>query len=251
MLLRNGINGNIIPITFLGGGFMPGNHDTAWPGIFVGGVRDVAAVPFGRTHPLAIVMPKKAGGMSTGYGVSGSGGIEANGYNARRGSASMTGSGGLEAFGALIVSMSATMEGSGTISEADIKGFLQLAATMEGSGGLEAAISALGAMAADMTGSGGLEAEIGGIGSMSATMEAGGELLTTANVGDAVLDALNGVEDDYTLRQALRIILAALGGKVSISGSTVTFRDVNDTTDRIVATTDENGQRTAVTLDAD
>jgi len=32
-----------------------------------------------------------------------------------------------------------------------------------------------------------------------------------------------------------------------VSGDTVTIRDVNDTTDRIVATTDVAGQRTAIT----
>jgi hypothetical protein len=59
------------------------------------------------------------------------------------------------------------------------------------------------------------------------------------------------VETGLTVRETLRIAISALGGKVAISGNTVTFRDVNDTVDRITATTDSNGQRTAVTLDAD
>lgn len=63
----------------------------------------------------------------------------------------------------------------------------------------------------------------------------------------AILDASNGVETGVTLRQALRLILAASAGKLSISGNTVTIRNVIDTADRIVATTDDNGQRTAVT----
>lgn len=57
------------------------------------------------------------------------------------------------------------------------------------------------------------------------------------------------VETGVTLREALRIVLSANGGKVAISGDTVTIRDVNDTVDRIVATTDSNGQRTVITLD--
>jgi hypothetical protein len=59
------------------------------------------------------------------------------------------------------------------------------------------------------------------------------------------------VETGLTVRETLRIAISALGGKVAISGNTVTFRDVNDTVDRITATTDSNGQRTAITLDAD
>lgn len=65
----------------------------------------------------------------------------------------------------------------------------------------------------------------------------------------ALLDLTNGIETSFTLRQAMRLILAALAGKLSISGNTVTIRDVNDTKDRIVATTDDDGQRTAITKD--
>ena len=67
---------------------------------------------------------------------------------------------------------------------------------------------------------------------------------------DALLDHAAGVETGRTLRQALRIILAALAGKASIVGSTITFRDTNDSVNRIVALTDEDGQRLTVTLDA-
>jgi len=66
----------------------------------------------------------------------------------------------------------------------------------------------------------------------------------------SLLDAANGVETGYTLRQALRIMLSALGGKVSgASGTTVTFRNVTDAKARITATVDASGNRTAVTLD--
>lgn len=69
---------------------------------------------------------------------------------------------------------------------------------------------------------------------------------------DNLLDWANGIETDVTLRQGLRLILAALAGKVSgAATTTMTFRDVNDTTDRIVATVDADGNRSAVTLDGD
>jgi len=54
-----------------------------------------------------------------------------------------------------------------------------------------------------------------------------------------------------TLRQALRILLAASAGKSSGGGtSTVNFRDLADSKNRISATVDSNGNRTSVTLDA-
>lgn len=69
-------------------------------------------------------------------------------------------------------------------------------------------------------------------------------------IADALLDRTAGVETNRTVRQSLRLILAALTGKVSGAGSaTVRFRDTNDSKDRITASVDADGNRTAVTLD--
>ena len=78
-------------------------------------------------------------------------------------------------------------------------------------------------------------------------------LIDAANeIADALLDRANGVETSCTPRQALRLILSALAGKLSGAGTTeITIRDVGDTTDRIVATVDASGNRTAITLDPD
>lgn len=83
-----------------------------------------------------------------------------------------------------------------------------------------------------------------------ASVSADIDALPTANENaDALLDRTSGIETSFTLRQALRLILAMAAGKVSISGATVTIRDVNDSKNRIVATTDADGQRTDVTKD--
>lgn len=76
--------------------------------------------------------------------------------------------------------------------------------------------------------------------------------IPTANQNaDALLDRSAGVETNFTLRQTLRLMASVLLGKVS-GGATVTniFRDLNDTKDRVTATVDEDGNRTAVTKDA-
>jgi len=68
-------------------------------------------------------------------------------------------------------------------------------------------------------------------------------------IADALLDRTNGIETSYTLRQALRIVLAAAGGKASgLNTTEAKYRDVGDTVDRITATVDADGNRTAVTL---
>jgi len=69
------------------------------------------------------------------------------------------------------------------------------------------------------------------------------------NIALALLTFVNGIEPGFTPQEALRIILAVLAGKLAIVGNTVTIRDVNDTVDRVVATTDTNGQRTGVAYD--
>lgn len=67
---------------------------------------------------------------------------------------------------------------------------------------------------------------------------------------DAVWDEV--VDGATTGRESMRLQNAVLGGKASGMGSVlVTFRDLADTKDRVVATVDadESGNRTAVTLD--
>lgn len=75
---------------------------------------------------------------------------------------------------------------------------------------------------------------------------AGAEWKDTGQVvyttGNYLLDALN--ED-----VAQRIVLAAAAGKSALSANTRTYRDQADSKNRISATTDSSGQRTAVTVD--
>lgn len=67
---------------------------------------------------------------------------------------------------------------------------------------------------------------------------------------DALLDRANAIETGITLRQAERVILSATAGKSDgFPGNPVHYRDTSDTKDRITATTDADGNRTAVTLD--
>lgn len=71
------------------------------------------------------------------------------------------------------------------------------------------------------------------------------------STADALLDRSNAIETGSTPRGALRLMLAALAGKLSgAAGTTVTFRNaVADSKNRIVATVDVNGNRTAVSTD--
>lgn len=63
-------------------------------------------------------------------------------------------------------------------------------------------------------------------------------------------DLIPNTVDGKTLTEALVIILSALAGKASGLGTTTAvFRSIDDTVDRITATVDADGNRSAVTLD--
>lgn len=73
-----------------------------------------------------------------------------------------------------------------------------------------------------------------------------GYALSAAGV-DAILDEV--VEGSTTFRQMLRLFLSVLAGKSSGGGTvTLTFRDLADSKNRITATVDANGNRTAMVL---
>ena len=68
---------------------------------------------------------------------------------------------------------------------------------------------------------------------------------------DTILDVANGVETGLTLRQAIKLITAAVAGKLSGAATTsVVIRNaVADNKDRITATVDTSGNRSAIIYD--
>jgi hypothetical protein len=74
------------------------------------------------------------------------------------------------------------------------------------------------------------------------------DTLTLAAIADAVHDEV--VDGSLTSRQAQKLLIGVLAGKSNGGGSaTVHFRDSADAKNRVTATVDANGNRTAVTLD--
>lgn len=73
-----------------------------------------------------------------------------------------------------------------------------------------------------------------------------------AAVATELLDQSAGVQTSWTVREALRVMLASLAGKINgaTSGAgTTNVRDVGDTKNRMVVTQDANGNRSAITYD--
>lgn len=128
-----------------------------------------------------------------------------------------------------------------------------LEAAFDGTGGVTMTLAQL---AFNPTGAGDCIL-MGGSGSgngIGFTRSGAGEPLDAAManaVGDAILDRSAGVETGLTPRQAWRIIAAACAGKASGLGTTTAvYRNAAaDSVDRITATVDADGNRSAVTLD--
>lgn len=182
----------------------------------------------------------------------GSGSLTGNGVGTLSGAAALAGAGDLAgAIGGVINALSA-LTGSGTISTADFNALWRMVGPLSGSGDVsEADLRGVALMIAGLAGSGGASATPLGRGFMGSDITVTGELLTTANVGDAVWAIL--VDSGLTAQEAMKVLVALSAGKTSgFTGgaSNVVFRDQADTQDVISATIDANGNRTSVIVDA-
>lgn len=71
---------------------------------------------------------------------------------------------------------------------------------------------------------------------------------SASDIATAILDA-NDIDPNMSVREAMKLMLASLAGKSTVSGNTVTFRDTGDSKTRITATVDESGNRTSIAYD--
>jgi hypothetical protein len=213
----------------------------------------LSGVPDGYRDPYWWVLPITAGALAARKNISGDGDLTGSVAGGVNGQATIAGTGTLTGVGQLIISMAATISGSGTISGAQLQAFLQLAAALSGSGGVAAQLTAIGHLQSALAGTGTVASSsvITALGTLAAQINVTGDVLTTGNVANAILDAVNGVEEGLTVRHALRLIAAATAGKISgADTTTITIRNaVVDDKDRIIATVSSEGNRTAITYD--
>lgn len=210
-----------------------------------------ASVPIGYRPPYAFRLPMRDGGMASNTQAAG----------AISGSASLAAGRNLSGSAACAITVtqaqlnriiSAVASGAMTISAAVAT--LAGAANASGSGAAAITVSnalcgAIFSVTAATTGNiSGTGTFLTALGNMTA--DAGGATpLSPEGLAASLLDN-EDIETGYSLRESLRLILSSLAGKLSGAGSTtISIRDINDTVDRIVATVDSNGNRSAVTKD--
>jgi len=142
-----------------------------------------------------------------------------------------------------------TYSTAGASSSADITAL----GTVTGAG------AGVGSAAAPITGLKDSPGLATGVGTATADVVARGTIEGIAKIGTITQDDVTGsvldvpVEGSITVREALRVLLAVAAGKTSIvdlggGAATVTFRDTEDTTDRLVATM-AGSERDTVVMD--
>jgi len=92
----------------------------------------------------------------------------------------------------------------------------------------------------------------GSVGSLTTNNDKTGYALSSGErttLSQAIMDLTDGVTTDYPLKTALNVMLGILAGKLSgAATATITIRDVNDTKNVAVITTDASGNRTATVI---
>lgn len=210
---------------------------------------DLAGIPDGYRNQYTWVMPQKAGALRSFNEIQAVAALTASGAMGVNGEATITAEGLLSAVGQLVVSAVATIAGQATIS-ANVLAALAASASLAGTGSVTSAIDALAWAVAALQGEATTDFTPYATGELAASIDIGATTeLTAGAIADEILDQ-QMVETGLTVRETLRLCAAALAGKVSISGGTVTIRNaVADDADRIVATTTTDGERTAITYD--
>jgi hypothetical protein len=232
---------------------LQGNNNKAGPrrNIFTAqGYSAKSGIASGHLHPSSWMLPQKPGGLSShseSIGVaSWSGGIAAgrNIFGTFDGAATFTGT------GQLVVSGSGTFSGVAAF-EGNIIAALAASGAFTGAATFSGAVVATGHMLGAFAGVASFEAIRYATGSVSGSF-APAITLEAQGFSSYLLDQ-EDVETGLTLRQALRLVTAATAGKISGGGTaTITIRNaVADGVDRIVASVDTDGNRTAITYDLD
>ena len=191
---------------------------------------------------------------------------------------SLTGSGTISAANlSLITQLAATLSGSGTITVASLVGITSLASSISSTGSLTAGLNVVAFMNSVLAGTSSVTAALRGTLSMEAHIYVNQSEETVHQIVDGVWNALAAsynaagtmgekmndagsasnpwtevLEGAYTAGEMLKLLTAVAAGKstiVDLGGglATVTFRDINDTVDRVQADMTDS-ERTSVTL---
>lgn len=147
------------------------------------------------------------------------------------------------------LTLDATLVSEGQVS-AVLQAIANMTATLVNPNSLNPPLNLTAYIEAVLANPNAISADFTGIARLEAELTSTGETLSTANVGQAVWAYL--IESGYSAEEIMRLLAAVqLGESSGFNGgpTTGTFRDINDTKDRVIADVDSSGNRTNITLD--
>lgn len=253
-LIANGFRANSGARTILGGTYFATDRRAKIapafsPNMYIGEaeVDRKTGTPQGYLGPGSGMLPREGGGMASIRRITGTGAFAGAGSAGRNIEASIAGAGELAADATAVARLIAALTGAGAIT-GDPTGVARLAASLAGSSTVAGSASAIAFLAATIAGAATVAAEQRALAHVTADITVGEATTLTADAIAATVWA-TVLEAGYSADDILGLIAAAVAGKLSgADGTTITIRDIGDTADRIVATVDENGNRSAVTL---
>lgn len=206
-------------------------------------------IPSGTKIPGSILMPVKDGGMSSFTLMKAEGNLTAQAEAGLNLEASLSASGDLQANLGLILNLLANLSASGNLTTAQLGAVADMTANLTASGTFTTAqLGAIIDLSAELSASGSLNGFCTSLANMVANI-GGAEPLSPQGLATALLDN-SDIESGYSMREILKLLSAAMAGKLSgAPGTTITIKNVNDNKNRIVATVDANGNRTSVIYD--
>lgn len=221
--------------------------DAAWFGYYELGASSNQSIPVGYDYTSAFFPAVKEGGIAATERISGRGVIVATALRVRLSQSTINGVASITASLASLTPAAATIVSSGAVTAA-ITAISKAQASLAGVGSISANLISRVPLAASIVGVGSLTPNLKGVGRLEAEITSV-TALSPQGLAEALLEN-NDIETGYNLKEALRLILASVAGKLSgAETTTITIRNVPDSKNRIVATVDSNGNRTAVTYD--
>jgi len=253
VLTRNGLSLNTLPLRHVGGGVLSGTRQQ-WglpgpennKGVGWSPALNFAASPVGYSHPSAWSLPIKTNYISSFNLINGLGTMTGAGVLGVNIAADLTGSGVMAGTGELVASAASDLVGSSTMT-GSILAVLNGDTQITGTGTLASTLTAIGNMQTDIVGTSTITDTLIAVGNMETAITPFTELSPQSLAAAVWAQAL---EAGYTAEEIVRLMSSTLLGKASGAGTgTIVFRDMNDTADRVSASVDGTGNRTAVTLD--
>lgn len=203
------------------------------------------SVPSGYLPPYCWIMAQSDPSSASRNNIEGESTLGADLTVAQAMTVSLSGSSTISPSADKIAPVTSDLSGSSTLT-ASVAVPVGAAADLSGSSAVSASLEGRVSMTGDLTGSSTVSATSTQLVSLAADFSSTGTVLDTSNVAAAVLAGV--IEAGYTLKDVLRLLAAEAVGEVTGGPDNPEFVGLDETTVRVTATVDPDGNRSSMVL---